>query len=264
MKVKTLLLIVIFTLIVPLRSMASQQSPMEKLNEISDEALQMIKIQRYEDAKNILNYFSNQFFLVNGKERRLSLDELKIITLSHNEALEAAASPTMKYEERMKKMTKFRLAVDALSSKNQPLWTEMEKQILTAFHHAKLAAYHNDSTGFHEQFNHFLALYDIVYPSMKIDIPAEDIQRLDAGIRVIDRFQPQMLTEPSSKQEFERTEVDLKNIFDDMDKDHADPSLWWVIISTGSIITMTLSYVGWRKYKGEQEMRKNRSREQKH
>ncbi|MEH7255788.1 sporulation protein YpjB, partial [Neobacillus niacini] len=32
------------------------------------------------------------------------------------------------------------------------------------------------------------------------------------------------------------------------------------IISTGSIIILTLSYVGWRKYQGEKNMRKNRTR----
>lgn len=48
-----------------------------------------------------------------------------------------------------------------------------------------------------------------------------------------------------------------------MEDDEADPSLWWVIISTGSIIIMTLSYVGWRKYQGDKELRKNRSRDQK-
>ena len=45
-----------------------------------------------------------------------------------------------------------------------------------------------------------------------------------------------------------------------MDEDEADPSLWWVIISTGSIIILTLSYVGWRKYQGEKEIRKPRTR----
>jgi sporulation protein YpjB len=48
-----------------------------------------------------------------------------------------------------------------------------------------------------------------------------------------------------------------------MDQDQADPSLWWVIISTGSIIIMTLSYVGWRKYKGDKDIQKDQRREYK-
>ena len=48
----------------------------------------------------------------------------------------------------------------------------------------------------------------------------------------------------------------LQTIFEGLTEDEADPSLWWVIISTGSIIILTLSYVGWRKYKGERERSK--------
>lgn len=264
MKVKWILLIsVIILLLAPLNAAATQPSPLEKLDEISDEALQMVKSQRYEDAKTILNYFSNQFFYVTGKDRPLSIDELRIITVSHDEAMEAAASPDMNYQDRMNKVTKFRLAVDALATRHQPLWIEMKKQIMPAFNKAKIAAFNNDSIAFHNSFNRFLALYDIVYPSMKIDIPAEHIQRLDARIDVIEHFIPERLAEPASRQELETAEMDLQSIFDEMDEDQADPSLWWVIISTGSIITMTLSYVGWRKYIGEKQARKNRSREQK-
>ena len=61
-------------------------------------------------------------------------------------------------------------------------------------------------------------------------------------------------------QELFALETELQTIFDGVMEDEADPSLWWVIISTGSIIVLTLSYVGWRKYKGEREKSKNRSR----
>ncbi len=52
-------------------------------------------------------------------------------------------------------------------------------------------------------------------------------------------------------------ETDLEKLFENKKEDEADPSLWWVIISTGSIIVSTLSYVGWRKYKGQDEEKKS-------
>ena len=53
-------------MLTPITVMAEQQSPMEKLDNISDEALQMVKFQRYEDAKNCLIIFqiSSQALLV--------------------------------------------------------------------------------------------------------------------------------------------------------------------------------------------------------
>ena len=88
---------------------------------------------------------------------------------------------------------------------------------------------------------------------MKIDVSVENIQRLDARINFIDEYRAQVVNNMKSQQELDGLETDLKNLFENMDEDEADPSLWWVIISTGSIIILTLSYVGWRKYQGEKK-----------
>jgi sporulation protein YpjB len=239
---------------------ANEQTPIEKLDTISDEALQMMKIHRYEDAKKLLNYFSKQFTSISNNEYPFSMDELRIVTVSHDEAMEAAESSSMEYEERVTRLTKFRLVVDAIASSHQPLWTEMKGQIMTAFHQAREAATSGDSSDFHSNFNTFLSLYNVIYPSMKIDVSAENIQRLDARINFIDEYRSQVVNNVKSQQELDGLESDLQRLFENMDEDEADPSLWWVIISTGSIIISTLSYVGWRKYKGDKEMNKNRSR----
>ncbi|MEH7546161.1 MULTISPECIES: sporulation protein YpjB [Bacillaceae] len=261
MKVKWLYFLTMIMMLTPITVYAEQQSPMEKLDDISDEALQMVKFQRYEDAKKMLDYFSDQFTSIKGTEEPLSMDEVRIVNTSHDEAMEAAVSPNMKYEERLNKLTKFRLVIDALATSHQPLWTEMEDQIMTAFHQAKEAAVMGDAAHFHTNFNTFLSLYNVIYPSMKIDVPVENIQRLDARIDFINEYRSQVVSDAKSQQELEALDTDLKNLFANMEEDEADPSLWWVIISTGSIIIMTLSYVGWRKYQGDKEPKKNRSRD---
>jgi len=86
---------------------------------------------------------------------------------------------------------------------------------------------------------------------------------LDARINFIDVYRSQIVSNPKSLKELDGLETDLKKLFTDMDEDQVDPSLWWVIISTGSIIIMTLSYVGWRKYKGDKDIQQDHSREYK-
>ncbi|MGG3469635.1 sporulation protein YpjB [Neobacillus pocheonensis] len=258
---KWFLLLAIIMMLAPITVNAKQQSPMEKLDDISDEALQMVKFHRYDDAKKLLDYFSDQFTSITGVEQPLTMDEVRIVNTSHDEAVEATVSPSMKYEERINKLTKFRLVIDAIATSHQPLWTEMEDQIMTSFHQAKDAAINGDSAHFHTNFNSFLSLYNVIYPSMKIDVPVENIQRLDARINYIDEYRSQVVTDLKSRQELEALDTDLKNLFANLEEDEADPSLWWVIISTGSIIIMTLSYVGWRKYQGEKGMEKDRSRD---
>lgn len=264
LKVKWMLLIcmLVFSL-APISVFADQPTPIDKLDEISDEALQMVKFQKYEEAKKLLDYFSNQFSIIAEKKRPLTMDEVRIVTVSRDEAMEATVSPNMNYQERISRLTKFRLVIDAISTSNKPLWTEMEDQILTTFHQVKEAAYNGNTNKFNTSFNSFLSLYNIIYPSMKIDVPVENIQKLDARINFIDVYRTQIVSNSKSLKELDGLETDLKKLFSDMDQDQTDPSLWWVIISTGSIIIMTLSYVGWRKYKGDKDTQKDQRREYK-
>lgn len=262
MKIKRVLLLIVIILLAPIYVNAEKPlSSMEKLDEISDKALLMVKYEKYDDAKKLLEYFTNQITSLTGSNRALTLEQFRIMTTSHDEALEATVSTNMKYEERLNKLTKFRLVMDAIATNHQPLWTGMEDQLLTTFHQVKIAAYNGNKAKFNTSLNSFLSLYNIIYPSMKIDVPVTDIQELDARINFVDDYRSQMIGNKKNMKELDGLESELKKLFNDMGEDQADPSLWWVIISTGSIIIMTLSYVGWRKYKGDKEMKKNRSRD---
>ena len=63
----------------------------------------------------------------------------------------------------------------------------MKEPMLTVFNEVKTAALNGESEVFHETFKSFLALYEVVYPSMKIDVSSERIQKLDTRINFIDQ-----------------------------------------------------------------------------
>ncbi|KKK37609.1 sporulation protein [Mesobacillus campisalis] len=257
-RIVTGLIVSVFLLLAPLAAYAGKKPSVEKLDNISDEALQMVRIHRYAEAKKLLDQFEGEFLSEAGGRFVFSMDELRILTNAYDEAIEAAASPKMEHKERIDKVTKFRLVIDAMLSNHQPLWTELEEPIMTVFNGMKQAAEKGDQEDFQANLDSFLSLYHMIYPSLKIDIPPERIHQLNARVNYIDHYRPDLLSEGSSQDQLAALEADLKNIFDGMTEDETDPSLWWVIISTGSIIILTLSYVGWRKYQAEREKRKNR------
>lgn len=263
MKIKAIILTLALMLLAPISIHADHhnKSPIDKLDQISDEALQMVKSSRYEDAKKLLDYFSDQFLTYTMNDRPFTMDELRIVTVAHNEAVEATTSVSLTHNERINRVTKFRLVMDAITSTHQPLWTEMEGPIMSVFGGMKEAAVNGDNENFHSKLNSFLSLYEVIHPSLKLDLAAERIQKLDARINFIDHYRPRILAEATSQKELDILENDLKTIFDEMTEDDADPSLWWVIISTGSIIIVTLSYVGWRKYRGDKEQERERQKE---
>ncbi|MCR8846927.1 sporulation protein YpjB [Rossellomorea sp. SC111] len=247
----------LFLILVPHPLIAVESpSPINELDEISDQALQMTKAGRYEEAKHLLVYFSEEFASLSAQQS-FSMDELRILTISHNLALESINQSSLALEERVNAVTKFRLVMDALNSQHQPLWVEMEDPIMEAFNGVKVAAENGNVNEYQTTLNVFLSKYNIIQPSIKLDIPVERAQSLDARITYLDHYRQDVLEGEQTMSELTALETDLQNLFENMTEDEADPSLWWVIISTGSIIVSTLSYVGWRKYKGQGEVKKS-------
>lgn len=232
---------------------AESSSNLEKLDNISDKALEMAKLKRYDDSEKMLTFFSDQFIKKTAIEPILDMDELRIITVAHNEALLTIRDMDKGDSEKINSVTKFRLVMDAVKSTHQPLWTEMEDQMMNSFRQTKDAAIKQDTIAFNNQLNLFLSQYEMIYPSLKVDLSRETIQQLDTRIQYIDQYRPEVIRKSGSQKELEALQEELTSVFEEMGQDDTDPSLWWVIISTGSIIIMTLSYVGWRKYKGDRE-----------
>lgn len=237
---------------------AEDPSPMMKLDGMVEEALQLTKNEHYAEAKQLLNDFSEEFTKLAIRKQTFSMDEIRILTVAHDQALKALNSTTMTPEQRIDAVTTFRLVMDALTSRYQPLWTEMKEPVLTAFQQVKDAAKIGNKAVYQQTVNHFLEKYSIIEPSLKVDIPVEEVQKLDAKIQFIDQYSANHLKEKKAMSQLNDLQSDLQKLFEGTEEDEADPSLWWIIILTGSIIISTLSYVGWRKYKGEKEEKKPR------
>lgn len=242
---------------------ANQQSPkygLEELDTLSDEVLQLVRSERYDDAKKILEYFSNQFSSVTVSESPFTIDERRILTGAHEEAVEAITNTSLNEDERLHSVQKFRLAVDAVSSGQEPMWTQMEETVMTTYRDMENAVLMEDKELYNEKLDMFISLYQIIYPSLKLDVSIAQFQKLNSLVEFISTYRLQVFQNKQNQEELQSLEAELQDVFNQVYEDEADPSLWWVIISTGSIIILTLSYVGFRKYLGDKE-EKRRARQ---
>lgn len=235
-----------------------------ELDHLADEALQLTRNSRLEEAKSTLETFGSRFAEEGVKGTSLTMDELRILSLTHHEALKAVTSINMDLEERIRIVTAFRLAADAVHSTHQPMWREMKDTVMGSLREMKNHALEGSSNDFNSSVNRFLASFDVIQPSLLIDYPPGKVQKIESKIKFLDRYRNQV-SEKEWMAQLEELEVELKALFDGTPgKDEADPSLWWVIAMTGSTIILTLSYVGWRKYKGLKQDKKKRHKDLNH
>lgn len=219
------------------------------LDNIVDQALLLTKQEKYEEAKQLLTHFSDQFIKTHPKDENITMNDLRVITISTDEAIKAVTAVSLQPTERIRKVTQLRLAIDALHSDHQPLWRDMEKSVIKSFEHLKEAALSGDKEKLKLQFNQFSSIFDTIYPSLVIDLDPEEISRLDSHLRFLETYD--RISEQNKKEHLAMMETELLKLFGRVTDDEADPSLIWVMITTGSVIFATLVYVGWRKYKGE-------------
>ncbi|WP_223702025.1 sporulation protein YpjB [Sutcliffiella deserti] len=224
-----------------------------RLNNITDDALQLAKNEKYVEANNLLEIFFEEFSKVMLTERDIPMDQIQLITIVHNQSVEAITDDALPHEGKVRAMTRFRLVVDAFTSEHQPIWTEMEVPLLTTFHQLKDTIEMRDSDSYHNSYHRLLLHYDLIHPSLRMDVKPETIRKVDAHIEYLSENQNELLSMQSMDQ-LAVMEADFKSLFENLKEDEADPSLIWVMISTGSIIFFTLSYVGWRKYEADRKI----------
>ncbi|WP_110112378.1 sporulation protein YpjB [Bacillus sp. CGMCC 1.16541] len=223
------------------------------LNRLSDEILLLVQQERNEEAQKMLKQFSDEFARLDINSLNMSVEDLRILTICHEQVSRSIDSSSTAIEVRIQKAMQFRLLVDALQSERQPMWTEMEDSIMSVFGHMKETLEKGETEYFQEQLHDFSTKYDMILPSAKVDINPEYIQRVDSHLQVLNEYEQIMGTETSQIQQMNQMELDLRDLFTKMKEDEADPSLIWVMITTGSIIILTLSYVGWRKYYADKQ-----------
>ena len=160
------------------RNMASNEQPFES---DGDHALQLAKAKKFTESEMIVDNIMQML----QDSPSFSGEEIRILQVSYNEIKRTFESDNFSDEEAIRNLTKFRLAVDALLTEHEPLWTDMEDSVITAFESVKDAVIHNDKENIHKEWDVFLSVYDIIYPSIVLDVDYEKIQKVDVQIQYL-------------------------------------------------------------------------------
>lgn len=227
---------------------------MQYIDRLSNDALQLAKLGRMEDVRRIIAQIG--VHLEQETNVQLSTDEWRILVLSYDEVNKLVNEDGVDHDLLLSEITKFRLVVDAIATDYQPLWLDMEAMVIGTVDEAIEAFRAGDEEVFRNRMDAFFHTYELLYPSLVIDVPLEKMQRVDSYIQYVKMNIETILASDRASSELATLQKEVRSLFEDTEEDEADPSLWWVIITTGGIIVSTLSYVGYRKYRGERERKR--------
>ncbi len=262
MKKKLLFLFLALFLLKPavLTAHEAKDNNWNLVNQAADQILQLGKQQKYAEAKKIIDKLSTQI-LKASTEEGLTVKEVKMVIYSYEQAEAAVTSVDMETEERINKLTQFRITANAVTSEHHPLWRDAEKMVLSPLEHAIEALKASERSEFQRYLNEFLNNYEIIRPALTIDLPEHTSERYDSYIRYLEHYRNQPKDKDKNKQLVE-IQREFQALFQDHVEDsNATPELIGLIYTLGGIIAITLIYVGWRKYRGDNRRKKLKERE---
>ncbi|WP_062046824.1 sporulation protein YpjB [Bacillus sp. JCM 19034] len=253
---RQLILVIMLVFIIPL-TIYADDSPSEQswkeLNHMSDQILQLTKQEKYSEAKQLMDYFSTAFLEIDFSQEGISMSALRAVILAYENAEQSVTAAEMSIEERIRAVTSFRLAVDALSSEYHPLWLHTEDAVISALTDMELAISEESEQTFQLRLNQFLNQYEMIRPALFIDTDPQQLQKLDAQITYLERNRMGDVKQEHLTDHLILMQEEWTNLYKRVKEDNTDPSFWWVIFTIGSMITISLTYVGWRKYRAEQK-----------
>ncbi|NPC92815.1 sporulation protein YpjB [Bacillus sp. WMMC1349] len=260
--IRKVILCIVIVLVFPAGGLKAEDSTaLTELNELSDTVFQLTRQSHYEEALQIVQYFKNRLKTAekNGTLKTMTSSQIRRVILACHEMQKSLRSTETRKKDKLKAAVQFRMLMDAIHSDHDPIWGSLKKPVMESFKALKAGIIQKeDSLTFQEKWNHFLALYDMIYPSLTIDVSQKQLKNVSNHIEVVQHGDFQNMSESSKLERLTTLQKDLEDVFNQTEEDDADPSLLWVILTTGSIILSTLTYVGFRKYRGEADRRRKR------
>ncbi|MGI1833510.1 sporulation protein YpjB [Bacillus altitudinis] len=230
---------------------------LQELTELSDSIFQLTRQAKYDEALQVALYAEKTFKAENWRGT-LTNTQVRQITLGYQDIIKGLPQEDLNEREKLRYASQFRMLLDAIQSNSEPLWGSLEKPIMESFPTLKKEVKDPESTTFYETWNELVSLYDMIYPSLTIDISPEKLQTIKQHMEVIEQGEFLKASSGTKLERLTKLEEDLSSVFANVDQDEADPSLLWVILTTGSMILLTLTYVGFRKYRAEKEKKQKR------
>lgn len=232
----------------------SNTSPTQKITKLANQIYESISEQHLEIAMSELDDFRTAWEEMSIKDKNISPVAMRSIQVSEEKLtnqLENNASEKIINETSVE----FRLAVDALVNSQHPLWLGMKDKALGAFNKVEQDVTTGKARAFQIDLNHFIDVYQMIYPSMTIDIKPDVLKNLDFKINHLINNRATIIQDQSTHvPHLKEIHDELSQVFGVAEETggviHA-PKILTPSLFIGGLVAFTLLYVVWKKYRGE-------------
>ena len=219
----------------------------------------LVQEERFAEAREQLTRFAKDFSrskLVKQELTAAQIDALSECLMDADRELTRVAVDRKKVNFSILRM---RLAFDALSHENQPLWLQYQDVLQEILTDLQAGIMEKDSIQMGTSVNRLVETFKLIQPALMMDRDATIVNKVETLIKKVhsEARRPETL-----QGNIKQLEPALKQLFLDSQRvlsAPATPPPMEAFLWIGGWITAVLTYVGWRKYEGDRKVVHRRS-----
>jgi sporulation protein YpjB len=232
-----------------------QLRKMELLNETADEMYKKAMEGRMMEARNMLLQISDQITRVQF-QGVTSIEGLHALTESITHAKRVYNAASLSPSEGQIAAAQIRLATDALTHQNQPMWLQYDKLLRNALSLLEQAVKETKEQEALASFAKFKQYIFLIHPSLLISREPPEVEKLDSLLAFV---QTEIQKNPMAVQNVLSGVDQMHRTLDEIFRkktettaylpiaDHQQPIVW--ALGIGAIISSVLVFAGWRMFK---------------
>ena len=144
------------------------------------------------------NISRSSFNKGNEKKQEVTPDQVRVISLAYDKAQQSLSEEGLGKQAKIDNVLALQLAVDAQVSKYQPLWMERERKVMDAFSQME-KRWKRRCWAVSTNVKYVLNEFNIIYPSLMIALPENEVQRVNVHLSYLDEFRNVMLKRKAAK-----------------------------------------------------------------
>jgi sporulation protein YpjB len=246
----------VHTLVTMLDQPAEQQH-LADLDTIAEDLLQLTRKGDVEGAQQKMVQLAERF-PQQSLSQSLHIESLNAVTQSILAAKKMFATAKVTDDQLLWHATRVRVAIDALSHDHQPMWRSYYTSYMNQVQNLMQSAVERDYRQFQTQFEENYRQYLAIKPAMSIQVKEEQMNLIGSAYeRIAREMRKNAIEWQVIREALRELSAHMQSAFVGEDKSTTalliGPGSPFVLIAAiAFLLIVTLSYVGWKKYAGEQ------------
>ncbi len=261
----TILIVLIVSYMIFSQAFAIEQ-PSQELDQLSKQVYDLTKTKQYEKAKEKMDELA-KVFTAQVSDKNPDIESLDIMTRTIVQGKRAFAMVELDDDRLNWHALQIRLMTDALTHQHQPLWKNYYKTYMEQVNLMISSVSRREADGFREALEKNYQLYATLRPAVAVSHSISTVEMMDS----LYQFLHNKKKNPHSSWEelnggLTQLKESVEQLFSANSRDAYSPvngsSPLGIIIAVAAMVLSTLTYVGWKKYKGERRVEEPRFNDQ--